>query len=248
MSPERVRILLVEDNAADIYRFRKAVDSAARDCELTVIEDGREALAFVRAEGRHAARAVPDIAVLDLNIPRNVQVLRAIRGNERLTHIPVILTSSAPSSPLDETTEPSPVTRYIRKPPDLEDFLRIGAVLKDILRESQAQPPAAACKASLMANPTTKPGAGPETAVRILVVEDNAGDVYLLEKALQQRQIRYELIRYIDGEQAIRALAKDDCVAPISSFSTSICRAVKGSRCSAPFGANPRWLGCPSAC
>lgn len=64
-----------------------------------------------------------------------------------------------------------------------------------------------------MANPTTKkePGAKP---IRILLVEDNAGDVYLLEKTLQNRQLGYELTRYIDGEQAIVALQKDDCIVP----------------------------------
>lgn len=50
--------------------------------------------------------------------------------------------------------------------------------------------------------------------IRILVVEDNAGDVYLLEKTLQARQLHYELIRYLDGEQAIRALEQDDSVLP----------------------------------
>ena len=44
-------------------------------------------------------------------------------------------------------------------------------------------------------------------AVRIVLVEDNPGDVYLLEKSLQAREIIYELIRYEDGEQAMRAVA-----------------------------------------
>jgi CheY-like chemotaxis protein len=44
--------------------------------------------------------------------------------------------------------------------------------------------------------------------IRILLVEDNPGDVYLLEKALQARQIRYELVCCEDGEDAIRALAE----------------------------------------
>lgn len=64
-----------------------------------------------------------------------------------------------------------------------------------------------------MANPSTETKDRPKP-IRILVVEDNAGDVYLLEKALQNRQLRYELIRYIDGEQAIRALQQDDSVLP----------------------------------
>ena len=50
--------------------------------------------------------------------------------------------------------------------------------------------------------------------IRILLVEDNPGDVYLLEKTLQNRKMNYELIRYSDGEQAIGALQKDECAVP----------------------------------
>jgi len=52
------------------------------------------------------------------------------------------------------------------------------------------------------------------TPVRIFLVEDNPGDVYLLEKTLQRRRIDYELTRYADGEQAIRALERDDAALP----------------------------------
>ncbi len=68
-------------------------------------------------------------------------------------------------------------------------------------------------RTSSMANRATKTKDGPKP-IRILVVEDNPGDVYLLEKTLQNRQLPYELIRYIDGEQAIRALQEDDSVLP----------------------------------
>src|SRR5438477_5896438 len=67
-----------------------------------------------------------------------------------------------------------------------------------------------------MTNPTTKTAKrdnGPNP-IRILVVEDNPGDVYLLEKTFKNRQLSYELIRYADGEQAIRELQEDDCVIP----------------------------------
>ena len=64
-----------------------------------------------------------------------------------------------------------------------------------------------------MSNAATKRGSGP-ARIRIVLVEDNAGDVYLVEKTLQNRQLNYELIRYSDGEQAIRALQEDNCVIP----------------------------------
>src|SRR6266849_6590178 len=65
-----------------------------------------------------------------------------------------------------------------------------------------------------MANSATSQ-MGPEPrAIRILLVEDKPGDVYLLEKTLKHRQIRYELVCYPDGEQAMQALDKNDCVLP----------------------------------
>lgn len=51
-------------------------------------------------------------------------------------------------------------------------------------------------------------------AVRISLVEDNPGDVYLLEKALYDHHIAYELTRYEDGEQAIKEFSKPDCSPP----------------------------------
>jgi CheY-like chemotaxis protein len=56
---------------------------------------------------------------------------------------------------------------------------------------------------------SSKVGDKNKPAVRIVLVEDNAGDVYLLEKSLQHRNIVYKLIRYEDGEQAVRALSGD---------------------------------------
>ena len=53
-----------------------------------------------------------------------------------------------------------------------------------------------------------------KAAARILLVEDNLGDVYLLEKALQARGIVYELIHYQDGQEAITAINNDRGLAP----------------------------------
>jgi len=64
-----------------------------------------------------------------------------------------------------------------------------------------------------MANATTKRESSPKS-IRILLVEDNPGDVYLLEKTLKNRSLSYELTCYGDGEQAIRALKEEDCIVP----------------------------------
>jgi CheY-like chemotaxis protein len=142
MSRERIHILLVEDNSADVYLFQKALETAELDFELTVIGDGAEALSFIQGEGKYAGSALPDLAVVDLNLPKNdgIQILRAIRQNERFANVPVVVTSSSPSPPLQLKSEQLNVSRYIQKPPDLEDFLQIGVVLRDLLLQSKARP------------------------------------------------------------------------------------------------------------
>jgi len=135
MKHEPVRILLVEDNIADVYLFRKALAKAGLDVELTVIEDGARAIAFVQGEGKYAGSPVPDLAVLDLSLPRQdgIKVLEAMRATERFVNLPVVIMSSSSSPPAHLQQERLRVARYIMKPPDLDDFLQIGNVLKEIL-------------------------------------------------------------------------------------------------------------------
>jgi DNA-binding response OmpR family regulator len=63
-----------------------------------------------------------------------------------------------------------------------------------------------------MAKATRAETRGTPGGARIVLIEDNAGDVYLLEKALKHRKISYQLVRYEDGEQAVQGLAKEDGV------------------------------------
>ena len=136
-----VRILLVEDNTADVYLLRKALTAAGLDFELTVIEDGGSAIAFARGEREYAGAPAPDLAVIDLSLPKNdgIQVLEALRGAARFAEMPVVVTSSAAVPPARLKQEELRVARYITKPPDLEDFLGIGVTLKEILFQSRAR-------------------------------------------------------------------------------------------------------------
>jgi len=140
MNDDPFRILLVEDNIADIYMYRKALLGAELNFQLTVIEDGGTAIAFVRREGEYAGSPLPDLVVLDLSLPKNdgVQVLEAMRATTRFANVPVVMTSSSPSPPARLEEEHLQVVRYIMKPPDLEDFLQIGRTLKGILLHLQA--------------------------------------------------------------------------------------------------------------
>jgi CheY-like chemotaxis protein len=104
MHSELFHILLVEDNAADVYLFRKALETAEVNFELTVISDGAEALTFVGREGKYSEHPVPDLAVLDLNLPRKGgdEILEAIHASRYFANVPVVIASSS-SSPGEQS-------------------------------------------------------------------------------------------------------------------------------------------------
>ena len=129
------RILLIEDNPADVDLLRRAFKSARFDCELTLMEDGAEAMAFIRGEGPHAGAPSPDLVVLDLNLPKNdgVEVLQVLRATPQFSAVPVAILSSSSSSRERARVEQFHIGRFITKPPDLDEFLAIGSTLKSLL-------------------------------------------------------------------------------------------------------------------
>jgi CheY-like chemotaxis protein len=137
----KVRILLIEDNPADVELLRRAFMAARLECSLTVLEDGAEALDFLRrleAQGEDS----PDLTVLDLNLPKNdgVEVLAAMRASPAFASAPIAVLSSSSSSKERARIEQFGVGRYITKPADLDEYLGIGFVLRDLLAEKGRAP------------------------------------------------------------------------------------------------------------
>jgi CheY-like chemotaxis protein len=129
------RIVLIEDNPGDVYLFQKALERAEVQFQNTVFADGSQAMAFANRPCTPAS--VPDLILLDLNLPKNggLEILQAIRKNQTLASAPVVVTSSS-SSPRDQRcAEDLGIEKYLSKPPDLEDFLKLGFLLKSILRK-----------------------------------------------------------------------------------------------------------------
>ncbi len=134
------RILLLEDSAADTYLFRQALKNTGLKHDLTVIDDGEKGLDFAKRQGDYAAIAVPDLAVLDLNLPKagGAAVLAAMRQHPELVGVPVIILSSSDAPSDKERTQELGAARYITKPMNLADYLRIGDQVKELLLESRA--------------------------------------------------------------------------------------------------------------
>ena len=136
MSQAPARILLGEDNPADVYLIRQALDENAINYDLTVAVHGGEILEVVNTSGA----AIPDLIVLDLNLPRHegLEILKLIRATPELERVPVaILTSS--DSPKDRLAASQlGATCYIRKPSNLDEFMDIGKTFHTLLSNRTA--------------------------------------------------------------------------------------------------------------
>jgi chemotaxis family two-component system response regulator Rcp1 len=122
-----IEILLVEDNPGDVRLTREALKDAKVLNTLHVVMDGVEALAFLRKQGKHAAAPLPDLILLDLNLPKKNgrEVLEDIKNDDALRHIPVvILTTSQAERDIAESYRLH-ANAYVTKPVDLEQFLTV---------------------------------------------------------------------------------------------------------------------------
>ena len=140
-SDRHLRVLVIEDNPADVELLRWALEGAHLSCELIVLEDGGDALAYIQERGKHVGRLIPDLTILDLNLPKydGIELLEAMRANAAFAHVPVAVLSSS-SSPRDRSRmEAFDIARYITKPPDLDEYLQIGNIIRDLVSQHGTQ-------------------------------------------------------------------------------------------------------------
>lgn len=124
-----IQILLVEDNPDDVQITRRAFHKLRMANDLSVVRDGEEALEFLFQEGRYAASSgarLPDLVLLDLNLPRlnGIEVLQRIRANESLAALPVIMLTSSQREEDILTSYKLGSNTYITKPVQFADFLK----------------------------------------------------------------------------------------------------------------------------
>lgn len=90
-------ILLVEDNRGDIRLIQEALKSTAVPCNIVVVRDGMEAMAYLQHPEEFAQSSPPDLILLDLNLPKKDgrEVLAEIKASDRLKHIPIIVLTTS---------------------------------------------------------------------------------------------------------------------------------------------------------
>ena len=119
-----IDVLLVEDDPGDVLMTREAFEEYLNN-RLDVVNDGAEAIAYLRREGEYAGAPRPDLILLDLNLPRRDgrEVLAEVKADESLRHIPVIVLTTSQADEDVLRSYQLHANAYVTKPVDFDGFI-----------------------------------------------------------------------------------------------------------------------------
>jgi chemotaxis family two-component system response regulator Rcp1 len=138
-----VEILMVEDNLGDVRLTQEALKEGKVLNNMHVAEDGVEAMAFLRREGKYADAPRPDVILLDLNLPKKDgrEVLAEIKEDPNLRRIPVVvLTVSKAEEDILKTYDLN-ANCYITKPINLDQFIKVVKSIEEFWLTIVTLPP-----------------------------------------------------------------------------------------------------------
>jgi two-component system, chemotaxis family, response regulator Rcp1 len=132
-------ILIVEDNPADVFLIRRAIEAANVYADLRVVHDGEQAIRFFDEVDGDAGIPCPALVILDINLPRKPggEVLQHMRQTRRCRSAIVLVVSTSDSARDREEMKKLGANGYFRKPSEYADFMKLGSVIQALLNASQ---------------------------------------------------------------------------------------------------------------
>jgi CheY-like chemotaxis protein len=136
MASADLQIFLAEDNPADVLLVRDALEQARIACDVRCFSDGEQIIHAIEELERTPDLRVPDLLLLDLNLPRypGHEVLRRIRAGSRFPGLPVIVLTSSDSPRDRQQASQLDVAYYFRKPSDYDQFMQLGHIVRKLLQ------------------------------------------------------------------------------------------------------------------
>ena len=136
-------ILLIEDDPGHARLTLEAFKDATIRNNLHIAENGEEAMAFLRRQGKYAQAVSPDIIMLDLNLPKKDgrEVLAELKADEQLRCIPVIILSASTAAQDVQGAYHLHANCYISKPIDLNQFMKVIRSIEDFWLTTVKLPP-----------------------------------------------------------------------------------------------------------
>jgi CheY-like chemotaxis protein len=125
--PRLIEVLLVEDDPGDVLLTREAFEHQKVANRLHVVNNGEDAIAFLRKEGEHAGAPEPDLVLLDLNLPgmHGREVLAAIKEDSHLQTIPVVVLTTSEAEEDVLRSYRLHANAYVTKPVDFDRFMAV---------------------------------------------------------------------------------------------------------------------------
>ncbi|MDL4813484.1 response regulator [Actinomadura opuntiae] len=131
--PRPIEVLLVEDDPGDVLLTTEAFEHNKVANTLHVVDDGEQAMAFLRREGEYAEAPRPDLVLLDLNLPRKDgrEVLSEVKADENLRSIPVVVLTTSEADEDILRSYHLHANAYVTKPVDFEQFVSVVRRIDD---------------------------------------------------------------------------------------------------------------------
>jgi CheY-like chemotaxis protein len=128
-----IEVLLVEDSVEEAEMTMEALRDGRVRNRIHWVEDGEEALSFLRRQGRHSAAPRPDLVLLDLRLPRmsGHEVLTVIKQHADWRRIPVVIMTSSDDEKDILNAYDHHANCYVTKPVDMEKFLEVIRSIED---------------------------------------------------------------------------------------------------------------------
>ena len=140
-----LEILVVDDDDADALMISEALEGSGSGQRTTVnrVADGREALDYLLRTSPYENALRPDLILLDLNMPRmdGRETLAAIKGDERLKTIPVVILTTSGAAPDIASSYQHRANAYVTKPFGLDEFEATVRTIDRFYREVALLPP-----------------------------------------------------------------------------------------------------------
>lgn len=127
-------VVLAEDNPADVYLVRTALQDEGLEVNLQVFSDGEQLLTYINDVDVKKAPQ-PDLLLLDLNMPKRSghEILARLKEGDRRASPPVIVITSSDSIQDKRLAAEMGAAHFFCKPSDLDEFMKLGTIVRSVL-------------------------------------------------------------------------------------------------------------------
>jgi two-component system, chemotaxis family, response regulator Rcp1 len=131
----------VEDNKADVFLIREAIDAAKLNVEMHVVRDGEKAILFFDEADRDESAPCPDLVIIDINLPKKHggEVLQYMRRSRRCAAALVLVVTSSDSTRDRDEMAKLGASKYFRKPSEYDGFMKLGDIVREMLAGGSEQ-------------------------------------------------------------------------------------------------------------